>query len=133
MRLYAMVGVALFGGTLATVAVATVPAFDFGKHGFDGWDMVLGLMIATLKASLVALVFMHLNHERKLIYWMMGLAAVHCVGLIAFTALAEADTIRDPTYHHGVRVEDPGGVSVSRGPFPQTDSTPKQAPGKFGP
>ena len=128
-----MAGAALFGGTLATVAVATIPWLDIGRHGFDRWDMGVGLMIATFKASVVALIFMHLNHERRLIYWLMGLAAAHCIGMIAFTALAEADTIRDPNFFHGTRGPDSGGVSVSRGPFPQTETTPKEPPGKFGP
>ncbi|MCW1912921.1 cytochrome C oxidase subunit IV family protein [Luteolibacter sp. GHJ8] len=131
MRLYLLVGLVLFCGTLATVAVATIPALDFGRHGFDTADLVLGLLIATFKASLVALVFMHLNHERKLIYFFAVLASVHCVGLVAFTLLAEADTIRDPNFFHGTRGNDPGGISISRGPFPQTNTT--KGPGTFGP
>ena len=87
--------------------------------------MLLGLLIATCKALLVAMIFMHLNHERRLIYWLIGLAAVHCAGMILFTLLAEADGIRDPNFFHGGRQPDPGGVSVSRGPFPQTPQTPK--------
>lgn len=133
LRLYFFVGLILFCGTLATVAVATVPALDIGKHGFDKWDMVLGLLIASFKASLVAAIFMHLNHERRLIYFFGGLATVHCIGMISFIALAEADSIRDPLFYHGTRQADSGGVSVSRGPFPQTETTPKDAKGTFGP
>ncbi|MEK7954350.1 cytochrome C oxidase subunit IV family protein [Luteolibacter soli] len=125
LRLYAFVGLLLFCGTAATVAVATVPWLDVGKHGFDTADMCLGLLIATIKASLVAAIFMHLNHERRLVYWLVGLAFVHCAGMIAFTMLAEADSIRDPYFFHGERKPDKGGVPVSRGPFPQTDTTPK--------
>lgn len=125
LRLYALVGLILVCGTAATVAVATVPWLDVGKHGFDGADMFLGLAIASIKALLVASIFMHLNHERRLIYWLIGLAFVHCVGMIAFTMLAEADSVRDPYFFHGERKPDGGGVSVSRGPFPQTDTTPK--------
>ena len=132
-RLYLWVGLILFCGTLATVAVATVPWLDIGAHGFDKWDMALGLVIAAFKASLVATVFMHLNHERKLIYFFGGLAAMHCTGMIAFIALAEADSVRDPLFYHGTRQTDPGGVSVSRGPFPQTPETPPDAKGTFGP
>jgi caa(3)-type oxidase subunit IV len=131
MRLYLGIGLGLFCGTVATVAVATVPALDFGRHGFDAADLVLGLLIATVKASLVALFFMHLNHERKLIYFLIILATVHCIGMVAFTLLAEMDTIRDPHFFHGSRSSDSGGVSVSRGPFPQTDHT--DGGGTFGP
>jgi caa(3)-type oxidase subunit IV len=125
LRLYAMVGLVLFCGTGATVAVATIPWLDVGGHGFDRADMILGLLIATCKALLVAMIFMHLNHERRLIYWLIGLAAVHCVGLAFGTLLAETDSVRDPNFFHGARQPDPGGVSVSRGPFPQTPQTPK--------
>jgi caa(3)-type oxidase subunit IV len=125
LRLYALVGLLLFCGTAATVAVATIPALDVGTHGFGRADMWLGLMIATFKALLVAAIFMHLNHERRLIYWLIGLAFVHCVGMIAFTMLAETDSIRDPYFFQSERRPESGGVSVSRGPFPQTDTTPK--------
>jgi caa(3)-type oxidase subunit IV len=125
MRLYLVVGVVLFCGTLATVAVATIPTLDIGEHGFDAWDMSLGLMIAAIKASLVALIFMHLNHERRLIYFFGILAAVHCTGMIALIAVAEADGIHNPLFYQGSSRSDPGGVSVSRGRSPQTDTTPQ--------
>jgi len=131
-RLYLLVGLILFCGTLATVAVATIPWLDVGEHGFDKWDMLLGLMIATVKASLVAAVFMHLNHERRLVYFFAGLAAIHCTGMILFIGIAEGDSIRDPLFYHGARQDDPGGVSVSRGPFPQTGAAEKGR-GWFGP
>ena len=123
--LYAVVGLLLFCGTTATVAVATVPWLDFGKHGFDRTDMTLGLMIATFKALLVAAIFMHLNHERRTVYWLIGLAFINCIGMIAFTMLAESDSVRDPYFFQGELRPERGGVSVSGGPFPQTDTTPK--------
>ena len=125
MRLYLAVGLVLFCGTLATVAVSTVPWLDIGKHGFDPWDMALGLMIATFKASLVALIFMHLNHERRLVYFFATFAALHCTGMIVMIGVAEWDTIHNPLFYQGRSQSDPGGVSVSRGPSPQTGSTPE--------
>lgn len=56
-------------GTVITYLVATTEFLDFGGHGFDVYDCVLGLAIATFKATCVAYVFMHLNHEKKAIYW----------------------------------------------------------------
>jgi cytochrome c oxidase subunit IV len=101
LRLYLFIGIILFCGTGATVAVATIPALDIGQHGFDKWDMMLGLLIASFKASLVAAVFMHLNHEKRLIYWLIGFATVHCLGMAIFTFLAEADTIHNPHFFKG--------------------------------
>jgi len=92
-RLYLLVGLALFAFTALTVAVATVPALDFGKHGFDAVDCTVGLIIATVKASLVAAIFMHLNHERKAIYWVFGAGLVFFFFLGFLTLLAKSDPI----------------------------------------
>ena len=45
--------------------------------------VALGVFIATIKASLVALFFMHLSNERALIYWFLGVTAVCAVILFA--------------------------------------------------
>jgi len=90
---YGIVGAILFAGTLLTVAVATVPILDIGGHGFDRDDAILGMCIATVKASLVAIIFMHLNHEKKAIYWIF-LGALFFAGiLIGLFALAMCDPI----------------------------------------
>ncbi len=129
LRIYFIIGAALFAGTLITVAVATVPWLDIGGHGFDRWDMALGLLIATFKASMVAAVFMHLNHERRMIYFISTFAVLHCAGMMLLLALAEADRVHDPLFYQGSRLTDLGGVSVARGPFPQTESTPEDISG----
>jgi caa(3)-type oxidase subunit IV len=95
LRLYLWVGLILFCGTAATVAVATVPWLDVGGHGFDVWDAVLGLAIATIKAGLVASIFMHLNHERALIYVLIGLAGIHAIGMFVGTYWHFADFVHD--------------------------------------
>lgn len=60
-------------GTLLTVGAAT-----FGLH--QGWSeltvIIVAVIIASAKASLVALYFMHLIDEKKLIYWTLVLVAV---------------------------------------------------------
>lgn len=129
LRIYFIVGAVLFAGTLATVAVATVPWLDIGDHGFDRWDMALGLLIAAFKASLVAAIFMHLNHERRMIYFISTFAVLHCAGMMLLLALAEADRVHNPLFYQGSRLTDPGGVSVARGPFPQTEETKKDISG----
>jgi caa(3)-type oxidase subunit IV len=99
-RLYLMVGLILFGATVATVSVATVPWLDVGGHGFDRWDALLGVSIASVKALLVAAVFMHLNHERRLIYAIMALAGVHAIGMFIGTYWHFADMTNDPDFYH---------------------------------
>jgi caa(3)-type oxidase subunit IV len=102
LRLYKLIGGVLFIGTIVTVMVATVPWLDVGGHGFDVWDMILGLLIATVKATLVAVIFMHLNHEKSLIYWLFGLGFVAAFFLVALIALAKWDPIHYNGFGNGI-------------------------------
>ncbi|MGL5018231.1 MAG: cytochrome C oxidase subunit IV family protein [Luteolibacter sp.] len=105
-RVYLAVGAVLFAGTILTVLVATVPALDIGRHGFDKWDAILGLLIASTKAGLVAFIFMHLNHEKKAVYWLFGSGLVMVCSLAFLTALAIFDPIHDPLFY-GVESKTP--------------------------
>jgi caa(3)-type oxidase subunit IV len=98
-RTYLFVGAVLFLGTIITYLVATVPALDTGRHGFDAMDAILGFGIAATKASLVAAIFMHLNHEKKAVYWIFGSGLVFVTVLFALTALAKSDPIYDPLFY----------------------------------
>lgn len=102
LRLYFLIGGVLFAGTVITVLVATRPELDFGKHGFDTADMCLGLLIASVKASLVAAIFMHLNHEKRLIYWLFGFGIAAAIALIGLIALAKSDPIHYNGFGNGV-------------------------------
>ena len=93
-KLYLLIGGALFVCTVLTVLVAKVEFLDVNERGFDWADMVIGLLIATFKATLVALIFMHLNHEKKLIYWFFGFGIIFGISLMALTGLAFADPIQ---------------------------------------
>ena len=93
LKLYAIIGGTLFVCTVLTVAVATVPALDIGGHGFDITDMWLGLAIAGFKMFLVANIFMHLNHEKKGIYWIFFGSLFFGAALIAIFAFAFLDPI----------------------------------------
>lgn len=90
-KLYLLIGAILFIFTVVTVAVATVPALDVGRHGFDTADMILGLAIASFKASLVGAIFMHLNHEKGMVYFVFGLGIVMGIALMVLTGWAYSD------------------------------------------
>lgn len=109
-RTYLIIGAALFVGTILTVAVATVPWLDIGHHGFDIWDAILGLAIAATKATLVAAVFMHLNHEKKAVYWIFGSGIVFVIALFALTGLAKSDPIHDPLFY-GKKTSTPASLA----------------------
>jgi caa(3)-type oxidase subunit IV len=98
-RTYLIIGAILFAGTIITVLVATVPWLDVGHHGFDAMDAILGLAIATTKAGLVAAVFMHLNHEKKAVYWIFGSGLFFVFWLFFLIGLAKKDPIFDPLFY----------------------------------
>jgi cytochrome c oxidase subunit IV len=52
---------ALIALTIITVVTATNPIFNFGMYP----NLVIAMIIATIKASLVCLFFMHLLYDRK--------------------------------------------------------------------
>jgi len=62
--------------TIATVAVA------FHRFENEVANLLLALLIATIKATLVAMFFMHLKFEGKLIYLIFFVPLVLCVLLI---------------------------------------------------
>ncbi len=97
-RTYMFVGGLLFIGTIITVAVASLEWLDFGRHGFDVWDCVIGLGIATTKALLVLFIFMHFNHEKKAVYWLFASGLCMVCSLAFLTALAMWDPIFDPFF-----------------------------------
>jgi len=99
-KIYLAVFGALLVGTVLTVLVATVEALDVGRHGFDKWDAVLGLLIATIKATLVALIFMHLNHEKKAIYWIFINALLLCAAMFGLLFLAKYSPIFDQFFYN---------------------------------
>jgi len=98
-KTYLLVFGALLVCTVLTVAVAEIEFLDFGGHGFDKADAIIGLAIATTKATLVAAIFMHLNHEKKLIYWVF-FGAIFFFGCMAgLLALAKSSPIYDYLFY----------------------------------
>ena len=90
---YILIGLILFVFTVVTVAVATVPWLDFGEHGFDSKDAIIGLIIASFKASLVGAIFMHLNLEKKTIYVVLVLGVLMGIALIGLIGWSFEDPI----------------------------------------
>ena len=82
---YIAVFVALAVFTVATVAVSTK---DFG----GSMNVVVALAIATVKASLVAAVFMHLKWEKSAwIWWMLAVCAIFFVVLMVLPVVTTQD------------------------------------------
>jgi cytochrome c oxidase subunit 4 len=83
-RGYLIIGGTLIIGTILTVLASRI---DLGHH----WNIVLALVIATVKASLVALYFMHLISEKQMIYTVLSFTAFFFVGLMFLIIAASND------------------------------------------
>lgn len=86
-RAYVLVGVLLLTFTLITVFLSYV---DFGSLRAN---IVIALIVATFKASLVAAIFMHLTSEKWTIYRFLIFTVFFAVGLFVLTWLAYIDPI----------------------------------------
>ena len=81
---------------LAVLTVLTVAVSYFEMSPF--LTVAVALLIATFKGSLVAGYFMHLFHERKVIYWILLLTVVFFLVLLFYPTLDEwnARKLPDP-------------------------------------
>ena len=84
---YVIVGVVLLCATALTVFLSYV---DFGNRKTN---IAVGMVVAAIKAGLVAGIFMHLNAERKLIYRILMFTAVFVFALFWLTYLHWYDPV----------------------------------------
>ena len=85
-RTYMMVGAALFVFTVITVAVNQV-------HLAVPLAITVALIIATMKGSMVAAVFMHLSHEKRWVYGTLLLTAAFFLVLLLLPLFTSLDTL----------------------------------------
>ena len=90
-KTYMMVGAALFVFTGITVAVNQV-------HLAIPLAITVALLIATLKGSMVASIFMHLSHEKKWVYGALILTVIGFAVLMLVPSLTLNDTIGTPIH-----------------------------------
>jgi cytochrome c oxidase subunit 4 len=82
-RVYLMVFSALAVLTVVTVAISYLSLST-------GYAIGVAMVVATVKASLVALYFMHLISEEKVILWLLGLCAAFIVVLMLLPVFTES-------------------------------------------
>jgi len=99
-KIYKIVGTVLIVGTIITVAASN---FQFGIL----LGIIVAVIIATIKGSLVAGYFMHLFAERKLIYGVLALTAVFIVVMIGLLLFTYGD---QQGRHHGAFIVPQGHV-----------------------
>ncbi len=82
-----IIGGVLVAGTFLTVGVRDL---DMGSRSAN---IALGMLIATIKALCVMLVFMHLKSERGLIYKFLLFTVLFAMGLFVLTYLGWSDPL----------------------------------------
>lgn len=90
-RTYLMVGAALYVFTVITVAANQV-------HLAVPLAITTALVIAVIKGSMVAGVFMHLNHEKQWIYGSLLLTVVFFLALLLLPMFTIVDSIATPIH-----------------------------------
>jgi cytochrome c oxidase subunit 4 len=90
-RGYMTIGAALLLFTAITVAANQV-------HLAVPIAVTVALIIATMKGSMVAAVFMHLSHERKWIYGSLLLTVVFFIVLMSIPLFTTMDNIGTPIH-----------------------------------
>ena len=100
-KTYWMVGAALFVFTGITVAVNQV-------HLAVPMAITVALIIATMKGSMVASIFMHLSHEKKWVYGALILTVIGFAVLMLVPSLTLGDTIGTPIHVEAPAAEHTG-------------------------
>jgi len=90
-RAYFMVGAALFAFTVITVAVNQV-------HLPVPSAITVALIIATIKGSMVAAIFMHLSNEKKWIYGALILTVAGFIVLMTVPIFTVKDAVGAPIH-----------------------------------
>ena len=80
---YRKVFIFLLFGTVLTVSASYI---EFNVQNSIAGSIFIGLTIAIIKGYLVAANFMHLNSERKIIYWIL-LLTIFFLSLLLFIPL----------------------------------------------
>jgi cytochrome c oxidase subunit IV len=76
-------------GALLVLTVVTVGVASLNLS--EGTTVLVAVSIATIKAALVAMFFMHLKGEKPMVFWPLGLTAVLFAALFAFLLWTEGD------------------------------------------
>jgi caa(3)-type oxidase subunit IV len=85
----------LFIGALLIFFTGITVWLSFVELPTHSMNIIVGMIVATFKAALVALIFMHLNHERPLIYKVLAFTVALCIVLFVLFVMANSDPLVD--------------------------------------
>jgi caa(3)-type oxidase subunit IV len=82
----------IIGGILIVATIATV-LLSYVEMPTHGMNILVGLLVAAFKVSLVGAIFMHLNHERSLIYKILAFTFVFVLAMFLLFYLTHEDPL----------------------------------------
>lgn len=106
-RGYYIVGMSLYAFTVITVLVAWVQLAPTAA-------IIVALGIATTKATLVALYFMHLIDEKKMIYSTLMLTAFFFILVMALPSMTVGNSLGDKMYQEQTEAHLHGHEAVEK-------------------
>jgi cytochrome c oxidase subunit 4 len=80
-------------GALLLVLTGVTVGLSYVDFGSRSMNILVGMIVATVKASMVAAIFMHLKGEKMTIWRFLIMTGVFAVGLFFLTFLAHSDPI----------------------------------------
>ena len=97
-------GYLLVFGTLLVLTLVTVGVSYLELPEVE--TVAVALSIATAKAALVAMFFMHLKGERAMVMWPLGLTAFLFVALLGFVLMSEGDHLFGTRFADAFHIRD---------------------------
>lgn len=82
----------IVGAALAVLTGATV-GLSYVELPTHSMNILVGMILAAFKAGLVALIFMHLNHEKPLIYKILAFTAAFATALFFLFVFSASDPL----------------------------------------
>lgn len=82
----------IIGLVLAVLTGATV-GLSFVELPTHSLNIIVGMILATFKAGLVALIFMHLNHEAPLVYKILAFTLAFVFALFFLFVFSASDPL----------------------------------------
>lgn len=82
----------LIGWVLAVFTGITV-GLSYVELPTHSMNILVGMIVAAFKAALVALIFMHLNHEKPLIYKVLAFTAAFVTALFFLFVFSASDPL----------------------------------------
>jgi cytochrome c oxidase subunit 4 len=88
-------GPKVFAGTLAALLALTILTVFVASFDLGNINVVVAIAIATVKATLVALIFMHLRHDKR-VNAVIAISGFLFLGLLLMFCLTDVDSRNNP-------------------------------------